>query len=127
MIKMQKDLSQARSKDLGLSDFCNWVFELNTCVRDIQHTITYLKQFMADELVETPLLVGPGSSYIIKEPLGVVAILGSWNYPFVTTISPMATAIAAGNVLILKPSEMCPHSSKMIKTLIAMSLDVNCY
>jgi aldehyde dehydrogenase (NAD+) len=82
---------------------------------------------MADELVETPLLVGPGSSYIIKEPLGVVAILGSWNYPFVTTISPMATAIAAGNVVILKPSEMCPHSSKMIKTLIAMSLDVNCY
>ena len=127
MVTMHKELSQARSNDLGLSDFCNWVFELNTVIRDIQHCIASLKENMKAESVDTPLIVGPGKSYIMREPIGVVAIVGSWNYPFVTTISPMATAIAAGNVVVVKPSEFCPFTSKVIKTLMAMSIDSNSY
>lgn len=53
---------------------------------------------MKDEPRDTPaMMVGPGQSYLVKEPLGVVAVLGSWNYPLVTTISPMISAMAAGN------------------------------
>jgi aldehyde dehydrogenase (NAD+) len=82
---------------------------------------------MQADCVDTPMLIGPGKSYIIREPLGVVAIIGSWNYPFVTTISPMANAIAAGNTVVLKPSELSPFSAKIIKTLMAMSIDSSCY
>ena len=82
---------------------------------------------MKDECVDTPLIVGPGKSYIMREPLGVIAIIGSWNYPFVTTICPLTHAIAAGNVVVIKPSEFSPYSSKMIKQLLAMSVDSSCY
>ena len=53
--------------------------------------------------------------------------MGSWNYPFFTTIGPLIDVIAAGNHCIVKPSELSPHSSRAIKKLIAFSLDSSCY
>jgi aldehyde dehydrogenase (NAD+) len=60
---------------------------------------------MKDESVDTPLLIGPAKSSIMAEPLGVTGILGSWNYPYVTTFMPLIAAIAAGNCAVIKPSE----------------------
>ena len=73
------------------------------------------------------MLVGPGKSKIVKEPFGVVLIMGSWNFPVYTTLVPLIYAIAAGNCAIVKPSELSPHISKQIKTLITRYLDFNCY
>jgi len=66
------------------------------------------------EKVDTPMMTGPGSSYIIHEPLGVALVMGTWNFPTFTSLNPAAEAIAAGNCVLLKPSEMAPAQSKVI-------------
>lgn len=63
----------------------------------------------------------------MPEPLGVTLVIGSWNYPLFTSLCPLATAIAAGNCVILKPSEMTPNSSNMIRILFEKYLDPSCY
>jgi aldehyde dehydrogenase (NAD+) len=67
---------------------------------------------MKEIVVETPMIVGPGTSKIVAEPLGVVLILGSWNFPYFTTLGPLIEIIAAGNCAIIKGSELTPNSSK---------------
>jgi aldehyde dehydrogenase (NAD+) len=124
---MKADLSKALTNDLGKNDFANWTFEINGCIRDAEHTISHLYEWMKDVKVDTPFMVGPGRSSIMAEPLGVCAIIGSWNYPFVTTLMPLIAAIAAGNCVVLKPSESSTHCSKQIRFLFARNLDSNCY
>ncbi len=82
---------------------------------------------MAEEVVETPMLIGPAKSKIIYEPLGVVLIIGSWNFPLFTTIGPLIEAIAAGNTAIIKPSELSPFSCRIMKKLVVLALDSSCY
>jgi aldehyde dehydrogenase (NAD+) len=82
---------------------------------------------MADESVDTPMLLAPAKSRIVYEPFGVALVIGSWNFPFFTTIGPLIYAIAAGNCCIIKPSEMSPQSSKVMKRLFTRHLDSACY
>jgi len=74
-----------------------------------------------------PLPTGPASAYVIKEPLGVINIIGSWNFPFLTVINPLVAVIAAGNCAIIKPSELSPWSSAQVKNLVLKYLDTSCY
>lgn len=67
--------------------------------------------------------MGPARSYLYPEPLGLVLVLGAWNYPIYTSIPPVATAIAAGNSVILKPSEMTPHCSNATSNLFKKFMD----
>lgn len=108
---MATDLSKAMTADLAKDDFSNWMFELRTIEREIEHVLKHLKSWMKDECVDTPLFLGPAKSYLQKEPLGVVAVIGSWNYPIATAVGPIITAIAAGNCALLKPSEMAPYTA----------------
>ena len=71
--------------------------------------------------------MGPGKSYIIPEPRGVVLVMGAWNYPLFTLIPAAATCIAAGNAVILKPSELSPHTSNLIAKLFKDHLDNGLY
>ena len=68
-----------------------------------------------------------GSSKIVPEPYGVTLVMGSWNYPLVTSVSPAAEAIAAGNAVCIKPSELAPQCSKIIKKLVENNLDKEVY
>jgi len=77
--------------------------------------------------MDTGMVVGPAKSYEVREPLGVCAILGSWNYPITTVIGPLVGAIATGNCVVMKPSEFSPHSSVIIKRLIVRNLDTSAY
>jgi len=124
---MAGDLSKALTADLEKSDFANWLFELRAVEREIEHALKHLKSWMKDEPVDTPFALGPAKSYLQREPLGVVAVIGSWNYPVATSIGPVVAAIAAGNCVLLKPSEMAPFSAKAMKQLFARFLDLNCY
>ena len=102
---MKKDLSDARTKDLGCGAFENDIFEINTCIREAQHTLSHFKSWAKPECVDTPMPVGPGKSYVMKEPLGTIAVIGSWNYPYLTILCPLVAVIASGNTAIVKPSE----------------------
>ena len=123
---MQNDLSKACTADLGKSDFANWLFEVRMIEREIEHCVKHLKKWMRDECVDTPFMLGPAKSYLQREPLGVVAILGSWNYPLATAVGPMVCALAAGNCILMKPSEMAPNVAKVVKQLFARFLDQSC-
>ena len=61
------------------------------------------------------------------EPLGVALIFGSWNYPYVVNIKPLASCIAAGNCAVIKPSEMSPNSSNVIEKFVEKYLDNDCF
>ena len=82
---------------------------------------------MKDVAVDTSLKF-PFSSCCVKyEPLGVVLVYGSWNYPFVVTLKPLAQAITSGNLAIIKPSELAPASSAVVVELVEKYLDKECF
>ena len=82
---------------------------------------------MKSEPMETPLIVGPGKTYVEYQPKGVMCVMGAWNYPFVTLLNPAINVIAAGNCALLKPSEMAPHSAVVIVKLVKGYLDNRYY
>lgn len=114
-------------KDLGRGRFASWYYELSGLENEIQHAVDNIEKWSAHIDLDTPMLGGPAKSKIVYEPLGVVCVMGSWNFPFYTTIAPLIYVIAAGNCAIIKPSEISPNSSRMIKQLIEQSLDFECY
>lgn len=95
--------------------------------REVDHTIENLKKWMANTSVDQPMLTGIAESYIVREPLGVFSVIGSWNYPYLTVLCPLVSVIAAGNCAIIKPSELSPWSSTELKNLIARYLDTSCF
>ncbi len=77
-----------------------------------------LKAWMRTRKVKTPLAMKPGRAVITPEPLGVVGIIGPWNYPYLLTIHPLIAALAAGNRAMIKPSEITSHTSELTAELI---------
>lgn len=68
--------------------------------------------------VSTPLYLQPASAHIQRQPLGVIGVIGPWNYPLQLTLGPAVTALAAGNRVMIKPSELTPHSSALLAQLL---------
>jgi aldehyde dehydrogenase (NAD+) len=89
--------------------------EIYAVLADIHFNTKHLKAWMKPEKVGTPLTLLGTSSRILYEPKGVTLIIAPWNYPFQLMLSPLISALAAGNTAILKPSEMTPHVSALIK------------
>jgi aldehyde dehydrogenase (NAD+) len=114
----EDDLYNALYADLKKSKEEVWVTETGMVISEINVAIAHLKNWMADERVSTNLLNLPSSSHILKEPLGVVLIIGPWNYPFQLLINPLIGAIAAGNCVVLKPSEFAPATAAVMKKII---------
>ena len=124
---MGSQLNDARKQDLGTAIFPNWMYELLLVSREVQHTIDHLSKWMSATSVDNPAVTGISESYILKEPLGVVSVLGSWNYPYLTVLCPLVSVIAAGNCAIIKPSELSPWSSTQLKNFVARYLDTSCF
>jgi aldehyde dehydrogenase (NAD+) len=82
---------------------------------------------MKDDERDTPLALAPARTFVRYEPLGVVLIFGSWNYPYVVNLKALCQAITAGNCAVIKPSEMAPASSAAIKKLVEKYLDPACF
>lgn len=78
-----------------------------------------LPRWTGPRRVRTPLYLQPGSAWVQRQPLGVVGIMSPWNYPLQLTLGPAATALAAGNRVLLKPSEHTPHTSALLAQLVA--------
>jgi len=93
--------------------------EIYPVVSEIRHVIKNLKKWTKPKKVRTPISLFGAKSYYRFEAKGVVLIISPWNYPFELSIGPLITAIAAGNAVVLKPSELSPHTSGYIKKLVA--------
>jgi aldehyde dehydrogenase (NAD+) len=92
-------------------------------LKELDYAIKHLKSWAKPKKVPVPVEQVPGAAMIYPEPLGVVLIIGPWNYPFQLMISPLLAAIAAGNCAILKPSELAPHTSGAIAKIIGKYFD----
>ena len=99
--------------------------EVLVTLSEIKYALKHLKAWMKPQKVGTPINLFPSSSYIYTEPLGVALIVAPWNYPFALTIQPLIGAIAAGNCVILKPSEHTPNTSSAIAKIINTNFDSN--
>ncbi|HCP47379.1 MAG TPA: aldehyde dehydrogenase family protein [Deltaproteobacteria bacterium] len=119
-------IGDAMKTDLGKSHFEGWSSETNVLNDELDFTLKNLKMWMRPERVPTPLQLQPASCTILREPLGVVLVLGAWNYPIQLTLAPAIAAIAAGNCVVIKPSEVSPASAKLLCDLVPRYMDPDC-
>lgn len=119
----ETELCGALQRDLRKSAIESYSSEISYLLAEIRHARKHLRRWMRPRRVRTLLMHAPAASRIIKEPYGIVAILGPWNYPFQLVLSPLIGAIAAGNCAIIKPSEIAGHSSVLLARLIAAYFD----
>ncbi len=112
----QDAILNAAKADLGRPAFEAY-FEIAT-IAEINVAIQQLKHWAKPQRVKSSIDQFPSTAWIQPEPLGVVLIIGPWNYPFQLIMSPLVGAIAAGNCAILKPSEHAPHTSAVLSQLI---------
>src|SRR5450432_1952524 len=85
----------------------------------IRHTRRHLGQWMTQQRVPTPLYLWPGRSRVLRQPLGVVGVISPWNYPVQLALLPALAALAAGNRVMLKPSELTPRTSALLQRIVA--------
>jgi coniferyl-aldehyde dehydrogenase len=85
----------------------------------IRHVRRHLAEWMRTRRVPTPLYLWPGRSRIVRQPVGVAGVISPWNYAVQLALLPAAAALAAGNRLLLKPSELTPHTSELLAQLVA--------
>lgn len=109
---------EALDKDLGKPQVEAEMTEIYQIIGDIKHVKRNLHKWMRNKKVSTPLSMLGASSYIKYESKGVCLIISPWNFPFNLTFGPLVSALAAGNTAIIKPSEMTPHSSALMKNII---------
>ena len=118
ILKHEQDLYDSLYADLKKSPEETWVTETGFVISELNATLKNLHLWMQPENVETNLVNLPSSSKVLKEPLGVVLIIGPWNYPFQLLINPLVGAIAAGNCVVLKPSEFASATDAVMKKII---------
>ncbi len=118
MLKYRKEVETAVWHDLRKSPTETSISEMGVVCGEIRHTIKHLRSWMTERSVGTPITIFGSSAAVHFEPKGVCLILSPWNFPFNLTFSPLISAIAAGNTVILKPSEWTPHCSALMKTIV---------
>jgi aldehyde dehydrogenase (NAD+) len=123
LYRYEKRILQALNNDLKKNPEESWVTEIGVILSEISHTLKNLKDWMKPRKQGTNLLNLPSKSYILPEPLGTVLIIGPWNYPLQLVLTPMIGAIAAGNCIVLKPSEFAMATSAVINDIVQEIFD----
>ena len=119
----EDELTRALQEDLGKAPIEAWATELNLVSREIDHMLSKLDSWAKPRRAHVPVVMQPAKARIIPEPLGVVLVIAPWNYPVQLQLLPMASAIAAGNAVIGKPSELAPATSAAMARLVAKYMD----
>ena len=119
----EAEFAEALKSDLGRGPEEAWLYDVGFSITEIELMIKNLKKWTAPRKVPTPVVAKPGSSRRIPEPLGVVLVIAPWNYPVQLLLVPAAGAIAAGNAVVMKPSEVSSATSALLGRLIPKYLD----
>lgn len=123
IVTHEQQIIDALYKDLHKSEFEAFGSEIGQVIKEIDFTMSKLKNWSAPKSVPTPLMYFPSTSKIHRDPLGTVLIIGPWNYPFLLVMSPLVSAIAGGNTIVLKPSEEASHTAILIEDIISKIFD----
>ncbi len=116
-------MDEAIYADFKKSAFECYITEHAMIFNDLNEAIKKVKNWAKVKNVPTNLLNLPAKSYIVPEPLGVSLVIGAWNYPYLLSLTPAIAAIAAGNTIILKPSEIPKNTSRVLAQLINTHFD----
>ena len=111
-------LYNAIQEDFGKSEFETYVSELSQIYHELNLFIKKTKKWSKPRRVSSGLANFPAKSFIMPEPLGVTLVIGAWNYPYLLSLVPAITALAAGNTVFLKPSELPAKTSKVMAKII---------
>lgn len=119
LIAQNDAIAAALYKDFKKPEFESAMNEIEIVLRELNETISNLKFWRKRQLVFPSLINFPTVDYIYKDPYGTVLCIGPWNYPYQLSMAPVIGAIAAGNTVVLKPSELTPATSKLVAEIIA--------
>lgn len=119
----ENDIIEALNKDIGKHPVESFRDEIGTVIKSVLYALENLKQWMASKSAKLPNVAFPTTAELVPEPLGVVLIISSWNFPFGLSLEPLIGAIASGNVAIIKPSELAPASASVLADTIHSYLD----
>jgi aldehyde dehydrogenase (NAD+) len=123
LVEHEDEFLDALAADLGKPAVEGWLTDIVLTIRDVEHTLKHLASWMRPERIPVPLVQQPASARVLREPLGVVLVIAPWNYPVQLLLEPMIAAIAAGNAVLGKPSEISAASSAALARLVPQYLD----
>lgn len=122
----ESELFEALNADLGKSALESFATETSFVNGDAAYSLKNLSRWSRKRRVTTPMTAKPGKSWIQPEPLGIVLVIGAWNYPVQLTLAGMTAAISAGNCVVIKPSELAPATSALLARRVPEYLDPDC-
>lgn len=114
----ESEILEAIYNDLGRDATTGYITEINPTIKEIEDTISNFTTWADDQKASIPLVLAPAKGYIRHVPQGQILIISPWNYPFMLTMQPLVSAIAAGNTVSIKPSEISLNVSEIIKKII---------
>ncbi|MFP3668275.1 aldehyde dehydrogenase [Priestia sp. SIMBA_032] len=114
VVRHEDDILKAVKADLNKPEMEAKRAEVGLVLSEIDFAVENLAEWAAPKEVETPSTHAGAKSYIYQDPYGLALVIAPWNYPFQLAVSPVVGAIAAGNCVVLKPSELTPHTSSLL-------------
>lgn len=125
IVQHEEEIYAAIHADFGKSRFDTFTTEIAFLIKELDNYIKLLPKFIKPQRVSTNFFNLPGKSRMYNEPLGVCLVIGAWNYPFQLALLPAIAALAAGNTVIIKPSELAPNTAKLLEKLINSNFSAN--
>jgi aldehyde dehydrogenase (NAD+) len=121
----EQEIIEALYKDFKKPGFESVMSETAYIESELSHTIKNITKWAKPKMVLPSLLNFPSTDYIYKEPYGKVLIIAPWNYPYQLALCPLIAAVAAGNQVVIKPSELTPNTSKIVAKIISETFEKN--
>ncbi|MGB8390642.1 aldehyde dehydrogenase family protein [Mycobacterium sp.] len=119
----ESEIAAALATDLGRSAVEAWFGDVASTKAEAVYARKHVKKWMRRRRISLPLVQLPGRAWVQYDPLGVVLIIGPWNYPLYLSLGPLVAAVAAGNCAVIKPSELAPATSALLARLLPRYVD----
>ncbi|MFC8528911.1 aldehyde dehydrogenase family protein [Nocardia sp. NPDC057227] len=117
------DIAAAIGADLGRSPMATFMADIGPVRHEIRHTLAKLASWVRPTPVRVSAATAPGRAWSLPEPKGTVLILGTWNFPLLLTVQPLVSALAAGNTVVLKPSDLASATGALLARLLPRYVD----
>ena len=119
----EPEIAGALAEDLGRSPAEAWLGDVASSKGEAAYARKHVRKWMRRRRESLPLAQLPGRAWVQYDPLGVVLVIGPWNYPLYLSLAPLVAAVAAGNCAVIKPSELAPATSALLARLLPQYVD----
>jgi aldehyde dehydrogenase (NAD+) len=125
ILELQNEIETAIHADFGRNPIETDLLEITPTLGELDFALKHMSEWTAPHTVSTPLPLLPAQSEVRYEAKGTTLVIGPWNYPVQLVLVPLISSVAAGNTVIVKPSEMTPHASRVIRKIIEGVFEAN--